>query len=270
MRKMKVFIAAAAIALGLSSIAFADETEQEALDSVWGTEDSIDSIGETAEIEVNGVSLHYLVAGEGKPVVLVHGNGGNHKVFYVEIQQLVNAGYQVYALDSRGQGENEPEDEYHYRDLAEDTYEFITSLGLDKPAYYGWSDGGIIGLELESAHPGTVSLLAISGTNLYPEGADPEVIDWIAAENEQNPSPLNDLMLTEPDISLEELEGIETPVLVLAGSEDVILRDHTELIADTLPNASLVIVSNEDHGSYIQGSEIAGNILLTYLAANQY
>ena len=77
-------------------------------------------------------------------------------------------------------------------------------------------------------------------------------------------------MLTEPDISLEELEGIETPVLVLTGSEDVILRDHTELIADTLPNASLVIVSNEDHGSYIQGSEIAGNILLTYLAANQY
>ena len=49
-------------------------------------------IGEHATVEVNGVSLYYEVAGEGKPVVLVHGNGGNHKVFHTEIQQLVDAG----------------------------------------------------------------------------------------------------------------------------------------------------------------------------------
>ena len=68
------------------------------------------------------------MAGEGKPDVLVHGNGGNHKVFHTESQQLVDAGYQVYALDSRGQGENAPLDEYHYDDMAEDVYQFINKL----------------------------------------------------------------------------------------------------------------------------------------------
>lgn len=216
------------------------------------------------------MSLYYEVAGEGKPIVLVHGNGGNHKVFYVEIQQFVDAGYKVYALDSRGQGENEPLDEYHYTDMAEDVYQFITELGLEKPAYYGWSDGGIIALELEIAHPGTLGLAAISGTNLYPDGAEQEILDAIAAANEENFDPLNKLMLTETDIDPEDLTNIDIPVLVLAGSEDVIRQDHTELISEKLPNSELHIVEGEDHGSYIQGSEIAGELVLDFLADNNY
>ena len=85
------------------------ETEEAAAEETADPE--ADCIGEHATIEVNGVSLYYAVAGEGKPVVLVHGNGGSHTAFTVEMQQLVDAGYQVYALDSRGQGANEPLDE---------------------------------------------------------------------------------------------------------------------------------------------------------------
>ncbi|MCI7812931.1 MAG: alpha/beta fold hydrolase [Lachnospiraceae bacterium] len=100
-------------ALTLTSFAPAALAAQEepAVASEAEAEEEITCIGDHYTIEVNGVSLYYEVAGEGKPVVLVHGNGGNHKVFHVEIQQLVDAGYQVYALDSRGQGENEPLDE---------------------------------------------------------------------------------------------------------------------------------------------------------------
>lgn len=227
-------------------------------------------IGEHATIEVNGVSLYYAVAGEGKPVVLVHGNGGSHTAFTAEIQQLVDAGYKVYALDSRGQGANEPLDEYHYADMMEDVYQFITTLGLEQPAYYGWSDGGIIGLMLEIAHPGTVSLMAISGTNLNPEGADPEIIAYIAAENEVNPSPLMQLMLDEPNIDPADLAKIEIPVLVTAGSEDVILPEHTQLIADSLPNAELKIVEGAGHETYIQGSEVMGEMLIAFLQEHGY
>ena len=80
------------------------------------------------QIQVNGVCLHYAVAGEGRPVVLVHGNGEDHHLFDVEIQQLVAAGYKVYAPDSRGHGRNTPESEYHYADMAEDIYQFIHAL----------------------------------------------------------------------------------------------------------------------------------------------
>lgn len=222
-------------------------------------------IGQHYTVNINGLSLYYEVAGAGKPVILIHGNGGDHKVFHVEIMQLVEAGYQVYALDSRGQGENEPLDEYHYEDMAEDVYAFIEKLQLDKPAYYGWSDGGIVGLLLEIAHPGTLGMMAISGANLNPAGMEPDMVAWIQAENEKAPSPLNDLMLTEPNIDPEELKNITIPVLVTAGSNDVIQKAHTELIADSLPNSELKIVDGEDHGSYIQDSEIMGNLLIDFL-----
>ena len=227
-------------------------------------------IGEHATIEVNGVSLYYEVAGEGKPVVLVHGNGGSHEALHTETAALVAAGYKVYAVDSRGQGANDRLTEYHYADMAEDMYQFITALGLDKPAYYGWSDGGIIGLSLEIAHPGTVGLMAISGTNLNPEGADPGIIAFIADMVKENPDPCSEMMLVEPQIDPASLANVTCPVLVTAGSEDVILAEHTQLIADSLPDSLLVTVNGHGHETYIQDSDIMPNMLLVFLKANQY
>ena len=217
------------------------------------------------EVAVNGVTLHYAVIGEGKPIVLIHGNGEDHNIFRVEIDQLVAAGYRVYAPDSRGHGANEPMPEYHYADMAEDVYEFIQAMGLTKPALYGHSDGGIIGLLLEIRHPGTLGVLAISGTNLSPEGLIPSFIKEYTEINNECPDPLITLMLTEPQINPEALKSIQIPVLVTAGENDLILRSETEKIASTIPNSTMIIVENEDHGSYIVNSEIMGNLLIDFL-----
>ena len=215
-------------------------------------------------IQVNGVWLHYAVEGEGKSVVLVHGNGESHDLFDTEIAQLVEAGYRVYAPDSRGHGANEPLDEYHYADMAEDMAQFIRALGLEKPAFYGHSDGGIIGLLLAIRNPGLLGALAVSGANLSPEGVSPEFNEEFAAAYEQNPDPLLALMLTEPHIDPAELEVVDVPTLVTAGEYDLILPEETRCIAEHLPNAELVIVEGEDHGSYIDGSEIMGALLLEF------
>ena len=116
-------------------------------------------------VDVNGVTLHYAKVGEGRPIVLIHGNAEDHNLFETEIGQLVEAGYQVYAPDSRGHGANEPLSEYHFHDMAEDMYLFIRAMGLEKPALYGHSDGGIIALMLEIMHPGTLGIMAISGVH---------------------------------------------------------------------------------------------------------
>ena len=149
---------------------------------------------------VNDVILHYEVTGEGRPVVLVHGNGEDHHIFDIEIAQLVKAGYQVYAPDSRGHGANEPQPEYHYTDMAEDMYQFIRAMKLEKPAFYGFSDGGIIGLTLITNHPDCVGALAISGTNLSPDGLVPSFVEEYTAINKEENDPLITLMLTEPHI----------------------------------------------------------------------
>ncbi len=220
-------------------------------------------------IRVNGVSLRYAVAGEGRPVVLVHGNGESHDLFDTQIGQLTAAGYRVYAPDSRGHGANPPLPEYHYADMAEDIYQFITALGLERPYFYGHSDGGIIGLLLEMIHPGTLGKLAASGTNLSPEGLTPDFLAWCAGQNERSPDPLVTLMMTEPHIDLEELRRIRIPVLLTVGSDDVVLPAESRRIAAALPDARLVVVEGEDHGSYIEGSGIIGRLLLGFFGENE-
>ena len=215
--------------------------------------------------EVNGIKLHYAVAGEGRPVILLHGNGEDHDLFDTEIDQLVEAGYRVYAPDSRGHGVNEALEEYHYDDMAEDFFQLIKALNLDKPALYGHSDGGIIALLLELHHPGTLGIMAISGTNLSPAGLIPSFIEEYTKIIEKNPDPLITLMLAEPQIDQEDLKKISIRVLVTAGENDLILPDETERITANLPDSQLVIVKGADHGSYITESEIMGNLLIEFL-----
>ena len=217
-------------------------------------------------LQVNGVWLHYAVQGEGAPIVLVHGNGEDHHLFDTEIRQLTEAGYCVYAPDSRGHGANERLSEYHYADMAEDMFQFIQAMGLEKPALYGHSDGGIIGLMLEIRHPGTLGMLAVSGTNLSPNGLDPAFLAECAEQNAAAPHPLLSLMLTEPDIDPRSLQQITIPVLVTAGERDLVLRSETERIASNLPHAQMVILEGEDHGSYVADSEIMGGLLLRFFA----
>ena len=220
-------------------------------------------------LRVNGVTLHYAAVGEGRPIVLAHGNGESHDLFETQIGQLAAAGYRVYAPDSRGHGANEPETEYHYADMAEDLYRFIRALNLEKPAFYGHSDGGILGLMLEIAHPGTLGMLAVSGTNLSPAGLDPAFLEEYGELNAREPDPLVTLMLTEPDIDPRLLESIRIPVLVVAGEHDLILPEETERILRRLPRARKVIVPGADHGSYIVNSPIMGELLLRFLAEEE-
>lgn len=227
-------------------------------------------IGTHDTIEVNGVSLYYEKAGQGDPIILVSCNGGSHKDLHVEIRQLTDAGYQAYAIDSRGQGANAPLPEYHYEDMAEDVYQFIEKLEIGqgstetRPAFYGWSDGGIIGLLLAIRHPDAISKLAVSGANITPDGLN---VDLSMGAIDINP--LTKMIYFEPDIQLKELEQITIPVLVTAGETDLIKDEHTRMFAEHIPDARLLILEQETHGSYIVNSEKMGQLLLEFLEESE-
>lgn len=224
----------------------------------------------TDTITVNGQSIFYTVRGpeDGKPVLLIHGNGGSHRSMRTQSLQLAKAGYRVYSPDSRGQGANAPLQEYHYADMAEDCYQFIMKLGLKKPLVGGWSDGGINALMLEMAHPGTCGLIVASGANLYPDCGDgfEEFKAWILEQG----TPLALMMLSEPDIKPEELAAIKCPVLVTAGSKDLISVEHTTLIADSLPDSELIIFKGASHSSYIKRNPRLGKAMLDFMVRHGY
>ena len=95
--------------------------------------------------EVNGIRLFYEKTGQGRPLVMVHGNGEDHTIFDEAVREL-RQDYTCYCLDSRCHGKSTDTAELHYRDMATDVILFIRALGLKDVIFYGFSDGGIIGL----------------------------------------------------------------------------------------------------------------------------
>ena len=71
------------------------------------------------------------------------------------------------------------------------------------------------------------------------------------------------LMLEEPSITPEELGKITCPVLVTAGEHDAVKLDDTRLIARSIPRSRLLILTGEDHSSYIAESEKIARLILS-------
>lgn len=212
-----------------------------------------DYVSYTDTVEVNGVSLFYAAEGAGKPVILLHGNGGSHNDLETTHRELAQAGYMVYALDSRGQGANKPLPEYHYKDMAADVYEFIQLKGLEKPAVFGFSDGGIIALQLEVMYPGTLGAIVTGGANIFVENAlIPSFAEGFLAQ--PSTEPLVIMLQTEPSMTVEDMKGIGCPSLIMSGEHDLIRQEHTLLIGENIPSGRPVIIPGEDHGSYICNS----------------
>ena len=215
-------------------------------------------------IDINNVKLYYDVVGTGSPLILIHGNGESHEIFD-EAVKLLSEHFTCYLLDSRGHGQSQKVSEYHYADMAEDVYQFIQALSLQNITFYGFSDGGIIGLLLASRYPELFGRMIISGANTSPAA----ISDWVEANfpdwrRIMKKSPLFKLMMTEPDITREQLAAIKSPTLVLAGSEDLIDEKDTRFIAESIPGAELRILPGEDHDSYIVGSAKVAELILEF------
>ena len=217
----------------------------------------------TDTAQVNGTSIFYAAEGAGKAVILLHGNGGSHNDLETTQRDLAQAGYMGYALDSRGQGANARLSEYHYKDMATDVYEFIKTKGLEKPAVFGFSDGGIIALQLEVMYPGTLGAIATGGANIFVKGAlVPEFEQGFLAQ--PTDEPLLKMMQNEPTMTPQDMQTIQAPSLIISGEHDLILEDHTRLIGENIPDARVKIIPGEDHGSYICNSPKLAALLLDF------
>lgn len=228
---------------------------------------------EIRDINVNGVNIVYQVKGNSadKPVILLHGNSGQHDHLSVMVNQLDSAGYLVYALDSRGQGANAPLNDYHYIDMANDLAEFIDKMDLDKPAIFGWSDGGNVALQMEVLHPNTAGVIVTAGANLFPEGVKADFWEEFKKELQKDSiPPLTRMMLLEPQMTAEDMQTIQCPALITIGEFDLIDVSHTQMIADNIPQGEMMIVAGEDHGSFVYKSPKIGEIVIEYLQEKGY
>lgn len=198
-----------------------------------------------------------------RPLVMVHGNGEDHTIFN-EAASLLSEAFTVYTPDSPGHGQSYPVEEYHYESMAEAYIRYIERRELEKPVFYGFSDGGIIGLYIAIKRPDLLGQLIISGANTRPTGIYPRTYFATLVDYLRTGNPLAKIMLIEPNINYEELHRITVPTVVLAGEYDLIRPAHTRNIAKHIPNAHLDIIRGEDHGSYIIHSEQIAYLIYNY------
>lgn len=213
--------------------------------------------------ELNGIRLFYEKSGQGRPLVMVHGNGEDHTIFDEAVAQLKEH-FTCYCLDSRCHGQSSDTPALHYADMARDALALLEALDLRDVAFYGFSDGGIVAL-MAAARTDRITALITSGANTTPKEVKLSLRLLVAWEYLWKRDKKLKLMLTEPRITDEELGRIRAKTLVLAGSGDLIPEKETRHIAAAIPGAQLRILPGEDHGSYIVHSAKIAAILKEFL-----
>jgi pimeloyl-ACP methyl ester carboxylesterase len=122
--------------------------------------------------EANGVRLHYLVAGQGDPVLLLHGFGQSSHMWRPLIRELAK-NHTVIAADLRGAGQSDAPDEgYSKSSMARDVHALMTGLGYDKVSVVGHDMGMMVAYAYAAQFPGDVKSIALLDSYL------PGVGEW--------------------------------------------------------------------------------------------
>jgi pimeloyl-ACP methyl ester carboxylesterase len=225
--------------------------------------------------EVNGISMYYATYGAGDPVLLIHGGLGHADLWVAQVADLMTD-HLVIVADSRGHGRSTRNaDPYGYDLMAADYLALLDVLKIDKVDLVGWSDGGIIGLDIAMSHPERLDRLFAHAANITVDGVDPSVAEdavfgaYIGMMGgdyaKMSPTPgefdafvaqISEMWATQPDWTDDQVAAITVPTAVVAGEYDeAILRAHTEKIAALIPGSQLVILPDASHFAMLQAPE---------------
>ncbi len=234
---------------------------------------------------VNGIDIRYAVYGHGSPVIFLHGGLANTDYWGKQVP-AVAAHHTVILMDSRGHGRSTRDARpYGYDLMADDVVALMDELKIRKADIVGWSDGGIIGLDLAMRHKeragkvfafaaNTVTSGVIEGVEKNPtfaryiERAGHEYAAHSATPKDFDAfvDQISKMWAQQPNWSDAQLKAIDTPVLVVDGDRDeAIKREHTEYIAATIPHAGLLILPNVSHFAFLQDPKQFNFAILHFL-----
>jgi pimeloyl-ACP methyl ester carboxylesterase len=234
-------------------------------------------------VAINGVKIYYEEYGKGEPLLLIHGNSGNIESMGNQIDYFKTK-YRVIIADNRGQGKSEMKtDSLTYTQITKDWEGLVNYLKLDSISIVGWSDGGIVGLEMAISGKSKIKKLAAMGANLRPDST--AVNSWAVKEVLQSKKMINSkikekdttanwnlqkqllgLLGDQPNIPIEDLSKIKAKVLIIAGDEDIIRSKHSLEMYENIPKAQLCIMPGETHFAPASNPELFNEIVNKFLS----
>lgn len=203
------------------------------------------------------ISLYYQEKGEGEPLFLLHGNGENG-TYFVNQLSFFSDKYRVIAVDTRGHGKSpRGTAPFTMEQFAADLRELMEKLQISRAIILGFSDGANIAMKFALKYPDRVKALILNGGNLDTKGVKRSIqipieigyrfAKLFAGKSKEAKTHMEilGLMVNEPNIRPEELRAIQAPTLVIAGTKDMIKQSHTEMIAESIPNATLTVIPGD-------------------------
>lgn len=225
--------------------------------------------------QTNGLSLAYETAGEGPPVLCIHGFASSGKVNWIDtgwVETLVGAGYTAITLDNRGHGASDkPHDPeaYYPTQMAEDALALLDHLSIDRAALLGYSMGARIAGFLAFSHPERVAAAIFGGMGMNLINGLTDGNDIIAGLRAPNLADLSHptarqfrifadhtgsdrealaacMETSRQPMARADVRRIDVPVLVAVGEADE-MAGPPEPLADLLPQGEAFVIPRRDH-----------------------
>ncbi len=232
-----------------------------------------------------GAAIWHAAYGSGPAVILLHGGLGNSGNWGYQIPALVENGYRVIVIDSRGHGRSTRDEQpYSYELMASDVIAVMDALQLEKAALAGWSDGACTALVLASKSPERAAGVFFFACNMDPSGTkefeftpvvqrcfarhvkDYQQLSATPDSFDQFSEAVGLMQRTQPNYSADELAQIRVPVAIVHSEHDeFIKREHAEYLAKSIPNAEFIYLPEVSHFAPLQRPEQFNNAMLEFI-----
>jgi pimeloyl-ACP methyl ester carboxylesterase len=209
-------------------------------------------------VEILGTDVHYIEAGDGPPMLFLHGSGSCAEAWYQQFDTFSHR-YRVIAYDSvnHGHSSNSPVGEPE-PDRADELERFLDALGIERPVIAGNSMGALTLLRWAVRNPDRARALVPSGMGVHPADADPPArpaTEPISDDELFLPAPAGftpEFPAEHPDLSDRYIRLRSTATRIEAtrhprqsSAADPSWRELTELVA-TIRSPMQIIVGQHD------------------------
>ncbi|MBO0722677.1 MAG: alpha/beta fold hydrolase [Blastocatellia bacterium] len=202
--------------------------------------------------DAGGVKLHYVVEGEGEPVVLIHGLYASARVNWQMpgIVSLLAKNYQVIALDMPGHGESDkPVDEEAYGlEMVEDVARLLDHLKIQKAHIVGYSMGGMIAVKFMTLHQERVLSAVVGGMGWLREGS---LLQNMFGRMQGRPGsstpPACPRSLRKLAVTAADLKSIHVPVVVIVGERDPVKRLYVDPLRSVRKDWRVIEIGEAGH-----------------------
>ena len=236
-------------------------------------------------VDADGFRIRYQEAGEGPPVVHLH---GAHGLGMTSAHELLSRSFRLIAFEMPGFGATENQKTQRVQDLATTMAAATEALGLSRFKLIGTSFGGWVASWMAVQRSDLVAALVLDAPSMIrPEGSEPlsgspeQIARRLYAHPERTPP----IPVIEPamaarrltlvrrlsgparDTLLEEgLRRLQIPTLVMFGTQDgVIPAEMGRVYKELIPDAHLVFVYDAGHALMVERPEAFTEVVTDFL-----